>query len=393
MKEKLKKMTNAELIARRDELKAIGENPESRSADELEQLAEERTAIDEELTERRAAAAREQLRRDDVANGRLGGNVLGMQPQGLQARRSYNSESPEYRTGFLKTLLQQELTAEERDAVAYVMTTGDSTHHTEYLLPKTLLNEIWSLIEEEHSILEDIQMYRTGTILEIPLHLSIAQGDAKSVNENAANDDEINNWGHVVLSGKDFSKNIEISYAMAKMSIDALEDYLRQEISERLGSALAKDAVTQILADYDDTNNAVTTAEENVVAYKDITDTMATLKNGKGAVRVYANSSTVMKYLVGMVDTTGRPIFQPDAQAAPQGSVVGRFIRPEDAVQDGVFLIGYPKRVVGNMIQDIMLETDRDIKKHKIIYSGYARAEFKLAGAKAFATLTVDAGE
>ena len=63
MKEKLKKMTVAELQARAAELKGIGENPENRSADELEQLAEERTAIDEELTERRAAAAREQLRR------------------------------------------------------------------------------------------------------------------------------------------------------------------------------------------------------------------------------------------------------------------------------------------------------------------------------------------
>ena len=41
MKEKLKKMTNEQLVARRDELKAIGENPENRSADELEQLAEE----------------------------------------------------------------------------------------------------------------------------------------------------------------------------------------------------------------------------------------------------------------------------------------------------------------------------------------------------------------
>ena len=59
MKEKLKKMTNAELIARRDELKGIGENPESRSVEELEQLAEERNLIEEELTERRAAAARD----------------------------------------------------------------------------------------------------------------------------------------------------------------------------------------------------------------------------------------------------------------------------------------------------------------------------------------------
>ena len=86
MKEKLKKMTNEQLIARRDELKKIGENPENRSADELEQLAEERTAIDEELTERRAAAAREQLRRDAVAAGTVGTNVLARQPQ--QDRKS-----------------------------------------------------------------------------------------------------------------------------------------------------------------------------------------------------------------------------------------------------------------------------------------------------------------
>ena len=36
-----------------------------------------------------------------------------------------------------------------------------------------------------------------------------------------------------------------------------------------------------------------------------------------------------------------------------------------------------------------MIETDRDIKKHVITYAGYARAEFKLVAAKAFATLTV----
>ena len=101
MKEKLKKMTNDQLVARRDELKAIGENPENRSADELEQLAEERTAIDEELTERRAAAARDQLRRDTVAN-MVGANVLASQPQPEQ--RDLGAHSPEFRSAWLKNL-------------------------------------------------------------------------------------------------------------------------------------------------------------------------------------------------------------------------------------------------------------------------------------------------
>ena len=390
--EELKGMTVEQLQERLEELRGIGENPEERSADELEQLAEERTAIDNELTERRAAAAREQLRRDNVANGQNGGKTMSKIPENNE-KRTYDTGSPEYRTGFLKTMLRQELTAEERDAVNYVMTTGDTTNHTDYLLPKTLLNEIWSLIEEEHSILQDVTLYRTGTILEIPLHVSIKQGDAKNVNENAANDDEINEWGKVTLTGKDFSKHIDISYAMAKMSIDSLEAYLRSEIADRLGAALAADAVAQILADYDDTNNAVTTAEEDAVAFTDIANTLATLKNGKGGIVIYGNNSTIYSRLVGMVDTTGRPIFQPSAQAGAQGTLIGFPIKVEDAVEDDVLLIGYPKTVVGNVIQDIMIETARDIKKHVITYAGYARAEFALVAEKAFATLTVDEGE
>ena len=93
--------------------------------------------------------------------------------------------------------------------------------------------------------------------------------------------------------------------------------------------------------------------------------------------------------LVGMVDTTGRPIFQPDAQAGAKGQLVGFPIKQEDGIADNKILIGYPKTVVGNIIQDIMVETDRDIKKHVITYAGYARAEFKLVAEKAFALLTV----
>ena len=113
------------------------------------------------------------------------------------------------------------------------------------------------------------------------------------------------------------------------------------------------------------------------------------LKNGKGGVVIYANNATIYGKLVGMVDTTGRPIFQPNAQAGAEGQLVGFPIKREDAIADNKILIGYPKTVVGNIIQDIMLETDRDIKKHVITYAGYARAEFKLVAPKAFALLTV----
>lgn len=380
--------TNEALQNRLQELRSIGENPGDRTQEQLDALVQERQAIDAEIETRRRAAAQAELRREQVASGAVGGNVIGMAPASPE-HRTYDTGSPEYRTGFLKTMLHQELTAEERSAVDYVMTTGDTTNHTDYLLPKTLLQEIWSLIEEEHSILQDVTLYRTGTILEIPLHVSISQGDAATVNENAANDDEINVWGKVTLAGKDFSKHIDISYAMAKMSIDALEGYLRTEIADRIGAALATDVITQILADYDDDHNAVSTANALKVEWTDITGALALLKNGKGGVVFYANNSTIYSRLVGMVDTTGRPIFQPNAQAGAEGTLVGFPVKREDGVANDKILIGYPKTVVGNIIQDIMVETDRDIKKHVITYAGYARAEFKLVADAAFALLTV----
>ena len=390
--EELREMTVDQLQERLEELRGIGENPEERSADELEQLAEERTAIDNELTERRAAAAREQLRRDNVANGQTGGKIMSTMPE-TNENRNYTIDSPEYRSGLLKQMMGQDLTAEERDAVSFVATTTDATYGSGNVLPRTMVNEIWDLIDDQHAILADITLYRTGTILEVPVRSSIEQGDAKSVNENAANDDEINSFTKITLAGKDFSKTVSISYAMAKMSIDAFEAYLVNEIAERLGAALAADVVAQIASDYDDTNNAIVGTTEDEIGFADVASAFGVLKNAKGGVVVYGRRSTIYKYLVGMVDTAGRPIFQLNANEGAEGTLIGAPVKVEDAVDADTLLIGYPKQVVGNMIQDVMVETDRDIKKHNFIYSGYARFQCKLVADAAFATLVPGTGE
>lgn len=311
----------------------------------------------------------------------------------------FTVESKEYRDAFLSDLLHHELSEEQRnvieevnkrtDPISYVATTGDTTYGAANLLPKTLLDRIWDLIDEQHSILGDITMYRTGTILEIATRTAINQGDAKTVNENAENDDEVNTFGKVTLSGKDFSKHFNISYAMAKMSIDAFETFLVNEISTRIGAALAKDAITQIKTDYDSTHNAVTTAAVDDMAYTDIAAAFAKLKNANGNIVVYGTNATIFNRLVGMVDDNGRPIFQMNANEGARGTLIGAPVKVEDALSDDELLIGYPANVVGNMIQDIMVENDRDIKKHVITYAGYARFECKLVAANSFALLTV----
>ncbi len=346
---------------------------------EAEQLIEQRNRL-------RADAENRQALRNMVAAGagepvRDLRNLGGANTSGEQ--QTPGVDSPEYRRAFLLDLVNRgdQMTREER--AAFTHTTANSSAP----MPTTMVNAIWDLVSTQHSILGDVTMYRTGTILEVVKHTTVDAGAAKTVAEGAANDDEKNGFAKVTLSGKDFSKHIEISYAMEKMSIDALEDYLVNEISNGLGAAMAADVVSTIGTGMNAANK-ISTAAANTVAYKDMA-TLFGLLARVGAVSVYGTRKTVYTYLVGMVDTTGRPVFQPSAQAGQEGTILGAAIKIEDAVADGKLLVGDGKKVVYNMIQDVIIEKDRDIKTHKIIHSGYARGEGALIDDKGFAELTV----
>lgn len=360
-------------------------------ADELENDGVDIDALETEVRSLKAekaqimeAAEKRNKLKAEVAGGESG-SVVKRFASDKMGDRVYGADSKEYRNAFLKDLLGQEMTKEER--AAFVHTTANTTA----VLPTTMLNTIWDLVSQRHAIMGDVTIYRTGTILEVVKHTAIAQGAAKTVAENAANDDEQNTFVKVTLSGKDFSKHVDISYAMERMSIDALEQYLVDEISSNLGDALADDVIAQIGTDMT-AGNKVNSAANDALTFKELAALFGKLKR-VGAVSVYATRATIYNFLVGMVDTTGRPIFQPSAQAGQEGVILGAQIKVEDSVADNVILIGDARRVVYNMVQDIMIESDKDIKKHVTTYSGYARGSGALIDPDSFAQLTVTSGE
>lgn len=367
---------NARLAAIDERRTAIATELEGEAAD-LDALGAEVRSLNEEFAS--LQAEKRSLLLEEVAGG--AGTVTRTFQQPAAAQREYNASSAEYRSAFLKNLLGQDLSTEERAAFVH------TTTNTGNVLPTTMLNRIWDLVSTEHSIMGDITIYRTGTILEVIKHTAIAAGAAKVVAENAANDDEQNTFVKVTLSGKDFSKHVDISYAMERMSVDALEQYLSDEIARQLGAAMAADVVAQIGTDMA-SGNKKSTAKSATLTFTEVAGLFGSLARVSNVV-VYAKRSTIYQYLVGMVDSAGRPIFQATAQQGAAGSILGATIKVEDAVGDGVLLIGDPSKVVYNMVQDIMIESDRDVKKHVTTYSGYARGQGALIDPAAFAQLTV----
>lgn len=300
-------------------------------------------------------------------------------------RKDIGVGSDAYRNAFFKHLLGQDdqMTQLENEAFTHTTTTTSAP------LPTTMLNTIWDLVTGQHAIMGDITIYRTGTILEVVKHTEVSQGKAKKVAEATANDDEQNTMVKVTLSGNDFSKHVNVSYAEAKMSIDALESYLTNEIASGLGEAMAEDAI-QTIRDGINASNKVSTAASGEVTYSELANAFGKLKR-VGTCVAYMTRATLYNRLVAMTDGTGRPIFQPSLQTGAAGTLLGATIKIEDAVADDMILIGDPRRVTYNMVQDIMVETDKDIKSHVYTYSGYARGQGALIDDLSFAQLTVKA--
>ena len=311
-----------------------------------------------------------------------GGKVVEKMENEMSKRESMVG-TKEYKNAFLKTLLGRDLT--EMENVAYVHTTTQENAP----VPTEMLNEIWDLIYGEHHILEDITIYRTGTIMEITKHTEVTQGKAKQVAEGEANDDEQNTFVKVTLSGKDFSKHVDISYAMQKMSIPAFETYLKNEIATGIGEELAKEVIAEIGTGMA-AENKIETAAAGTVSYKDLAKLFGQLKR-VGSLNIYATRNTIYNQLVGLTNDSGTPIFQQVINPGVEGALFGAQIKTEDAVADGTILVGDGKKFVFNMIQDIMVESAKDIKKHVVTHSGYARGEGALIDGKAFAQLTLGA--
>lgn len=291
-----------------------------------------------------------------------------------------------YKQAFFNTLLGKELTVEQKNA--FVHTTGLPDAKS-LPIPTETLNEIWSLVAEEHAITKDIRKIYSNAVIEIPVHSAIVAGAATTVNEGAANADEQNTFTSVTLSGKDFSKTVDISYAALAMTIEAFEAYLKQEIADGISDALADDVFAQIDTDIA-VANKLETAAVGTMTYADIAGAFAKLKGVTNSkVAVYATRATVYNLLATLEDTEGHLIFQPNANAEIQGYLLGAPVKFDDSVAANRLYIGDATKIPYNVVQDIMVEQDRNIKTHVVTYSGYARMQGALVIPTAFARLSV----
>ncbi|MBR5845513.1 MAG: phage major capsid protein [Rikenellaceae bacterium] len=346
---------------------ASGEALTALETEVAELTAERQRILDEVQT-------RQQLR-SNIAAGLVTGEIIEKQEEPKMENRTFTLASEEYRGAFLRHLRGEEMSDVEKRAFTFLTT------NTSKPLPTVMLNRIIDLIGEAHPIVADVYRMDSNSAITIPVAKTVAADAGKTAEGAASNELEIT-FDSVDLSGDDYTANINLSYKMQNMAIPAFEDYIVTQIAARLGAKIAADIVANIKAGMADGNKVATG-----VNYANICAGFGELKR-VGTVTVYGTRKGVYNKLVGMVDSQKRPIFQQAITAGAAGALLGCTIKFEDAVGDDELLIGDPKKYLQNVVAPVVIESDKDLKNHTVVYSGYTCQQGTLTDDRAFALVS-----
>lgn len=318
---------------------------------EMDALEERKAQIVAEIEERKANIA-------DVIKGE--GEVVETIVEERKEKEMFGIETKEYRDAFMANLVGR-ATVEQRAILADNSAYGDGL-----ALPVGLDRDIWDQINSAHPILADVDVLRSGIAIKVtkmtPAAVTKKMDSANSTEQTFTGVD-------VTLVGADYHTYVTLSYAEAKMSQGAMERFLVKEVADALGEALAKDVFARILSDAGNAQK-VTPASGSTV-FENVKLALALASQGNPV--VYAPASSYYE-IVGAIQ-----------QGSPFniGAALGVEVKKDNAATK--ITVVDPKLFVLNVIQDTIVESERDAKNAQFVIGGYLRAEGCLRKTKAAA--------
>jgi len=322
-----------------------------------------------------------------------------------------------YETAWAKTMQGKKLDANEQAVFDKVNAEfrNDYTHTTgttPTLIPQTVVAGIWKRAEEMYPLLADVKKYNVRGTLVINKHTAIAAGDADWYDESTATADEQNTFGQLTLTGCELAKAITVTWKLRSMATEEFIPYIKNELGERVGVALGT-AIAQgkgkpgqdenfkpeplgietALEDEGDMPQVVTynpaAPTADPMDYEKITQAIGKIHSSYlSGCAIYANNATIWNQLANITDTTGRPIFIPDATSGGVGRMFGMVVKADAGVSNDTVIIGNPnKGYVLNTNEPMSLATEEHVKARTVDYAAYTIVDGGLLDTKAFALI------
>lgn len=306
----------------------------------------------------------------------------------------------EYRNAFFKTLKGETLNGAElvawnkaqteKRADAYATTSNAAA-----VIPTQTLNEIVKKARTMGGIMSVCRGFNIPANLSVPV--ATPSSAASWHTEGAKVDSEKPDVANVAFAAYEIMKVFSISAAVKRMSVDAFESYLIDELANCVVACLANGVVNGTGTDqgkgiltgvtWTKNTNYVEVAKASSVTYADVVKAIALLKRGYARNAKFAmNNATLYGTFYGMLDSDGRPIFTPDVQNDKVGKILGFEVVVDDYMPADTVLFGNFDYMGYNMPEGIAVEasTQSSFKYGLIDYRAMAIADCKPIVEEAF---------
>ena len=265
--------------------------------------------------------------------------------------------TPEYRSAFFKALLGKEMNeAEKRDWLAGAGASAEA------VVPIETSNMIFDYMVKTAPMLNEITLLRVAGNLRFAVEGARANAALHVQNNpvNAAAD----TLTFVTLGGLEFMKVHSISATVRTMSIPAFEAWLVKALAEDIAEQLESEIIlgTNVTGGIEDANvwqDTVNGVDYGVgVTYDDLVDLISLLparydKNAKWLM----NKAMYYQQIAKLQDANGNPIAIPDFANGAQMRILGYPVLISDLCGAGNAYLGDYTKIVGNLPQDIKIES------------------------------------
>lgn len=369
---KFKEMTIEQLEARKADIAADVENEDA----DLNALEEEARGINAELEARKAAAAQRAEIRKAVAAGN-GTVVEKFEEKKDEERKMYEISSKEYRNAWLAEKMGRPIDEEARAAI-----TAASA-----VIPTITLNEIVAKVEN-NDLLRRVNITRFPDYVKIPVEDTINDAAWTTTATDSAD-----TLGYVSLAAYQLIKTVEVGADVSKMSIDAFEGYLVNQLARKIESALQKAvlvgsgaASSQPTGIYTTISTATGTFTKAGVTKKDLLGMMAALDS-----QYHENACWIMP--AGVFFGEVMALSNSDSFAdINRGFGMLLFNKPvilnanTIISSNDTILFGDPRHYRLNMAEDIEVERDTSVgfRSNSTVYRAVCLADGKLDLADSF---------
>lgn len=302
----------------------------------------------------------------------------------------------EYRSAFFKRLLGKPLTEVEERAY----TSADQSAYA--VIPVETANMIFEKMKKVAPMLNQITLLRVAG--NIKFAIEGTRNLAAIHTENEAITPATDTLTYVTLAGYEYAKVIRISKTVATMAIDAFETWLVNMLAEDIARAIENAIINGTGSNepkgvekantWADTTNAilVNTGSSEVLDFAAIMDLISLLPNGyMSNAKFLCKSKMFYGSLVKVRDADGMPIYVRDMEAGVGFRLMGFPVILSDYVADNTIYFGDFTKVIGNLSQDISVEssTQSGFLYNAIDFRGTAIFDCDIAIPDAFRKLYV----